>query len=76
MSQMTQVSSSVSGVSGVSIRVRIWVFRLLVLMLLSLPGSGRLIFDGLPFDSKAEFIFLVGVVTFGVAPKTVGFLKN
>ena len=73
MSQKTQVSLSVSIVSA---RVRIWTFRVLVLMLFGFPGSGRLTFDGLPFDSKIEFIFLVGIVTFGVAPKAVGHLKS
>lgn len=60
----------------VSIRSRLLSFRILVLILLSLPGSGRLVLDGLPFDSKAEFIFLVGVVGFVIAPKTAASLKN
>ena len=60
----------------VSIRSRLLSFRILVLILLGLPGSGRLVLDGLPFDSKAEFIFLVGVLGFIIAPKTTVFLKN
>lgn len=59
----------------ISIRSRLLSFRILVLILLSLPGSGRLVLDGLPFDSKAEFIFLVGVVGFVIAPKTAASLK-
>ena len=60
----------------ISVRSRLFLFRLLVLTLLWLPGSGRLVLDGLPFDSKVEFVFLVGVLSFGFAPKTVAFLKN
>ena len=59
----------------ISIRSRLLSLRILVLILLSLPGSGRLVLDGLPFDSKAEFIFLVGVVGFVIAPKTAASLK-
>ena len=59
-----------------SIRSRLFLFRILVLTLLCLPGSGRLVLDGLPFNSRIEFIFLVGVLSFGFAPKTVAFLKN
>jgi hypothetical protein len=60
----------------ISVRLRLFLFRLLVLTLLWLPGSGRLVLDGLPFDSKVEFVFLVGVLSFGFAPKTVAFLKD
>lgn len=60
----------------ITIRSRLFSFRILVLILLGLPGSGRLVLDGLPFDSKAEFIFLVGVMGFIIAPKTTAFLKN
>ena len=49
---------------------------MLIILLLVCPASGKLIFDGLPFDSKLEFIFLVGVVGFGFAPKTVALLRN
>ena len=60
----------------ISIRYRLISFRILVLILLSLPGSGRLVLDGLPFDSKVEFVCLVGVVVFVFAPKIAASLKN
>ncbi len=60
----------------ISIRYRLISFRILVLILLSLPGSGRLVLDGLPFDSKVEFVCLVGVVVFVFAPKITASLKN
>ena len=59
-----------------SSKVRIRAFQILVLILLACPGSGKLIFDGLPFDSKVEFIYLFGIVSFLVAPKTITSLKN
>lgn len=73
MSQKTKVWLSTLGLSS---QLRTWIFRALVLILLGLPGSGKLIFDGLPFDSKVEFIFLVGVLGFGFAPKTKKSLRN
>ena len=45
-------------------------------MLLVVPGSGKLIFDGVPFDTKLEFFSFVVLLFYLFAPKTYVSLRE
>ena len=56
-------------------KYRVTLFRVLVIALLIAPGTQRLLLDGLPFASKVEFGFFVGLIFFLVASQTAKGLK-